>query len=100
MSSPVALVAKAPDDILASERATGHRTELVGVIDNLPASAIALAANPSAWRQVLCKRQGDLAREPLVAPIKMHLTLELAYHIFRNACAEPAVRGGRNGRSA
>jgi hypothetical protein len=35
---------------------------------------------------------------PLVAPIKAHLTLELANHIFHNACAEPAVRGRRGGR--
>src|SRR5258708_2536528 len=47
----------------------------------------------------LCKRQDDFAREPLVAPIKTHLTPELANHIFHNACAEPAVRRRRNGRS-
>ena len=48
----------------------------------------------------LCKRQGDFAREPLVAPIKMHLTPELANHVFHYACAEPAMRGRRDGRPA
>ena len=53
------------------------------------------------WRYVLNKRQGDLAREPLVAPIKMHLTPELACnYVFHNARAEPAVRGRRDGRPA
>jgi len=47
----------------------------------------------------LCKRQDDFAREPLVAPIKTHLTPELGNHIFYNACAEPAVRRRRNGWS-
>ena len=49
----------------------------------------------------LCKRQGDFAREPLVAPIKTHLSLELACdYVFHNAPAEPAVRGRRDGRPA
>ena len=47
---------------------------------------------------VSCKRQVDFAREPLVAPIKPRLALKLANHIFHNACAEPAVRGRRDGR--
>ena len=49
----------------------------------------------------LCKRQDDFAREPSVAPIKTHLTPELARnYVFHNARAEPAVRGRRDGRSA
>ena len=50
------------------------------------------------WRQVLNKRQGDLAREPLVAPIKTHLTPELANHIFHYARTKPAMRGRLGGR--
>ena len=47
----------------------------------------------------LCHHQGDLTRQPLVAPIKTHLTPELAFnHIFHSARAEPAVRGRCNGR--
>ena len=47
----------------------------------------------------LCKRQGDLAREPLVAPIKMHRTPQLAYnYLFYHARAEPPVGGRRDGR--
>jgi hypothetical protein len=53
----------------------------------------------SRFRQVLDKRQDDLAREPLVAPIKMHLTPELAYNdVFHNARAEPPTRGRRDSR--
>ena len=48
----------------------------------------------------LCKRQGDFAQEPSVAPLKTYLTLELANHILRNACTEPAMRGRRKGRPA
>jgi hypothetical protein len=36
----------------------------------------------------LCKQQDDFAREPILAPIKTHLTPELANPIFHNACAE------------
>lgn len=42
----------------------------------------------------LCKRQGGFACWPLVAPIKTHLTLELANHIFQDARVEPAERVG------
>ena len=42
-----------------------------------------------------CKRQGDFTPEPMVTPVKTHLTLELACnYVFHNARAEPAVRGG------
>jgi hypothetical protein len=48
----------------------------------------------------LCKRQGDFTPEPLVAPVKTHLTLELACnYVFHNARAEPAARGRRDCRS-
>jgi len=49
-------------------------------------------------RRGLYERQDDFARKPFVAPIKTHFTPELANHIFHNACAEPAVRGRRDGR--
>ena len=49
----------------------------------------------------LCKRQGNLAREPLIAPIKTHLTSELASnYFFHDARTEPAVRGPLDGRPA
>jgi hypothetical protein len=44
------------------------------------------------------KRQGNLAREPLIAPIKTHLTPELASnYFFHDARTEPAVRGPLDG---
>ena len=46
------------------------------------------------------KQQSDFAGEPLVAPIKMRLTPELANYIFDNARAESAVRGPGDGRPA
>ena len=50
-------------------------------------------------RRGLHERQDDFAREPLVAPIKSHLTPELANYVFHDARAETAVRGRRDGRS-
>jgi hypothetical protein len=48
----------------------------------------------------LCNQQGDFARQPVVAPIKTHLTPELACNcVFHNARAEAAVRGAA-GRAA
>jgi hypothetical protein len=53
---------------------------------------IATTRGPEAAR--LCKRQVDFAREPLVAPIKTHLSPELACnYVFHNAPAESAARG-------
>jgi hypothetical protein len=49
----------------------------------------------------LCERQGNLAREPSVAPIKAHLTPELACnYVLHNAPAESAARGRRDWRPA
>jgi hypothetical protein len=47
------------------------------------------------------KRQDDFARQPLVAPIKTHLSPELAGdYVFHDAPAESAVRGRRDRRPA
>jgi hypothetical protein len=44
----------------------------------------------------LPKLQGDFAHEPVIAPIKTHLTPELtSNYVFHNARAEPAVLGRR-----
>src|SRR5260370_38983213 len=59
---------------------------------------LAQAALRRTWRPGLCELQGDFASEPFGAPIKTHLIPELANHSFHNACAEPAVRGRREGR--
>ena len=49
----------------------------------------------------LRKQQRNFAGEPLSAPIKTHLTAELASdYIFHDARAEPAMRGRRGGRAA
>ena len=63
-------------------------------LEALPMEAIRATFGPP----VSCKRQVDFAREPLVAPIKTHLTPELANYVFHDARAETAVRGRRNGR--
>src|SRR5215471_12863031 len=56
------------------------------------------STTPATHVAALCERQRDFARKPFGTPIKTHLTFELANHIFHNACAEPAVRGRRDGR--
>jgi hypothetical protein len=49
----------------------------------------------------LRKQQSNFADETLIAPIKTHLTAELAAnHFFQNARAKPAMRGWRGGRPA
>ena len=48
----------------------------------------------------LDKREGNLARQPLVAPIKTYLTPELANYVFHDARAEATVRGRRDCRPA
>jgi hypothetical protein len=49
----------------------------------------------------LSKRQRNFANEPLVAPIKTHLTPELSSnYFFYDARAEPPVCGWRHGRAA
>jgi hypothetical protein len=49
----------------------------------------------------LRKQQSNFAGEPWRAPIKTHLTPELASnYVFYNAGAAPAMRGGRDGRTA
>ena len=52
-----------------------------------------LSSLPSPTVARLCKRQ-RISTLALVAPIKTHLTLELANHIFHNACADPRCVGG------
>jgi len=60
---------------------------------------IAETRGPEAAR--LCRRQDDFAREPQVAPIKTHLTFELACnYVFDSAGAESAVHGRRDWRAA
>jgi hypothetical protein len=55
----------------------------------------------AALAQGLRKQQGNFAGESWRAPIKTHLSPELASdHVFYNAGAAPAVRGGRDGRPA
>jgi hypothetical protein len=55
----------------------------------------------SIGRALRClQRQRNFTDEPLVAPIKMRLTPELANYIFDNARAESAVRGPGDGRPA
>ena len=77
--------------------------QTIARIASLPrlCEAVAPLAQASCGRRSgpgLCERQGDFSREPIGAQIKAHLTLELANHIFHDACAEPAVRGRRDGR--
>jgi hypothetical protein len=53
-------------------------------------SVPAVSCRGGTW---LCNRQCDLASEPLLAPVKTHLTSELASkYIFHNARAEAAAR--------
>jgi hypothetical protein len=49
----------------------------------------------------LRKQQSNFAGEPWRAPVKTHLTTALTFnHVFYNAGAASAMRGGRDGRPA
>ena len=91
------------------EKGTAHQIKLPTVVRDILATQPRIAANPHVFpgvgitplpSQSLCKPQSDFAGEPLVAPIKTHVTPELANYVFHNARAEPAVRGWRDGRPA
>lgn len=65
------------------------------------ASPLPLIARLCKRRDNFGKRQRDPAREPLVAPIKAHLSPELACnYVFHNAPTKSAVRGRRDWRAA
>jgi hypothetical protein len=72
--------------------------EAVALLAQAPYITFAVAPHVA---ENLCKLQRNFAREPFVAPIKTHLTPELASnYVFYNAGAAPAMRGGYDGRPA
>jgi hypothetical protein len=87
-----------------SNQATTLESQMIHLIQEFFGQTLMQRNRPiitRTWRQVLYKRQDDFARKPFVAPIKAHLTPELACnYVFHDARAEPAARGRRDGRPA
>src|SRR3984893_6716281 len=89
-------VREVPRQTLRTRGARNQNAAMCEAVASLGPRTSAVAPHVAAG---LGKPQGDFAGEPLVAPIKTHLTPELACdYVFHNARAEAAVRGWRDGR--